>query len=87
MRKEGNLAGFAPTRTSGARLVHLQPAIFLAPAIIRLLGNADLAADLADRTALRQKHIRFPKVIDDLLNRTLFRHSLLPSPWIQKPGF
>ena len=50
------------------RLLDLQTAVLLAPATIRLLRYADPTANFANRLALRHKHVRFTKMVDDLLD-------------------
>ena len=63
-----------------ACLGNLQPAIFLPPTIIALLRYADPSAHLADSLALRQKHVRFTKIVDDLLDRKPLPRHLFCSP-------
>src|SRR5689334_10195843 len=49
------------------RLVELQPAIPLAPPVVRLLGDRQPAADFANRLAARQRHLGLTQLHDDLL--------------------
>ena len=49
------------------RLVGPETAVFLAPAVITLLGNAKRPADLSYRLALRQRYLCLTQKTDDLL--------------------
>src|SRR6185369_2577650 len=60
-------------------LVHLQPAVLLAPAVVGLIGDPDHLAHRRDRLTLGQFHIRLAELVDDLFRRmTLAAHDLGP---------
>ena len=60
-------------------LIELQTAVFVTPAIEGLLCDTDGLTDLSNRLALRQAHLGFPKLGDNLLRSTsLARHHNSP---------
>jgi len=48
------------------RLISLRPAVFLAPPVVRLVGDAQVLRHLAHRAAFRPLDLRLPKLPDDL---------------------
>ena len=65
----------AETRNLKEALTDLQPAILLAPAVVRLFRYPDPPAHFSNGSALRQQHIRFPQMVDDLFDcKTFPRH-------------
>src|SRR3954468_10146269 len=59
-------------------VIHLQPAVFLSPAVVGLIRDPDGLAHRRDRLTLGQFNIRLPKLVDDLLSGVTasFAHDL-----------
>ena len=63
------------------RLFDLETAVFVAPAVVALLGELGLFARLANSPALRHEHIDLPQLRDDLFSTmSLPRHLQVPFP-------
>src|SRR5690606_14682712 len=63
-------------------LVHLQAAIFLAPAIVGLLRHPDRPDRLAERPTPTHQNLHLTQLADDLLGRMPFLgHLPLPPQW------
>jgi hypothetical protein len=60
------------------RLVGADTAVFLPPAVVGLIGDADLLADLCNRLPLSKQHLRFTEMLNDLFRRVTFPRHLLP---------
>ena len=52
-------------------LIHLQPAVLLASAVVGLLGNAGLTAGHRVRLSVRHRHFDLPQNVHNLLRRML----------------
>ena len=69
-----------PRGLQATGLTDLQPAIFLAPAVVRLFRYTDPPEHFSNGSALCQQHIRFPQVIDNLFDRVTFPPHLCSRP-------
>ena len=74
---QGNTRG-----TGRLQLIDLHAAVFLAPAVIGLLADAEVTAGIAGRFPLGNKNFHLTQVGDDLLRcEPLLGHFEPPSAW------